>query len=370
MAKGKVVFAISLAALAGIAIACSSAQAPEPIGLEDKPGSRAADAPKRGGTLRIVGTVTGPGHNDPHLSAAASGRDFSVPVSNYLLRRDIYDEKYPIIGDLAKSWEVSNDGLTYTFKLHEGAKYHNIPPSNGREFTSEDAKYNAIHLAIDRHQFKEVIGEGLGTISGPVTPIYRDLAGKGDEILSQPGYRADKAQDMAEAKRLMEQAGYGDGFRVRTMTITGGAYGDAASLVAEQLKPLKILFNIEILEYGVWISKSTQSDFELGLLTFTLGTDADSLLTSHLHSKGGRNYGKYNDPELDKLIELQRRTVNVEERRKWAREAENRILEQSPMLFLLTRVDTQVFQPQVNGVSSGLLIGDTLMSVEKAWLAD
>lgn len=90
--------------------------------------------------------MTGPGHNDPHLSAAASGRDFSVPVSNYLLRRDIYDEKYSIIGDLAKSWETSQDGLTYTFKLNKGAKYHNVPPVNGRQFTSEDAKYNLLRV--------------------------------------------------------------------------------------------------------------------------------------------------------------------------------------------------------------------------------
>ena len=534
-----------------VALGCST-PSQQPAGGPPLGDTHAKQEPQRGGSLRIVGSVTGPGHNDPHLSAAGSGRDFSVPASNYLLRRDVFDENYSVVEDLAKSWDVSPDGLTYTFHLHEGVKYQNLPPVNGREFTSEDAKYNllrvtgdpsvvpeatrpklqrkaefgkinsvetpnkytvtvklkeplasfldavahpgtamlpkelvdqeqgtiqdlvigtgpfmladykvdqnavyrrnpeyfkkglpyldevvmlkfsdlqaelsafrarqidvsgsglspgslqalqkdipsikvlqvpkanmytvrfnmkfkpfqdvrvrkAIHLAIDRSQYVDVIGEGLGVVPGPVTPLYRDMAGSTDWLMSQPGYRKDKAQDLAEAKRLMQDAGYPDGFTVKTMTIPGRV-GDAAILFDDQVKPLNIVTKVEALEYAVFVSRSTQSDFELGFITFTLGTDVDSLLTSHLHSQGARNYGKYSDPVLDDLIEKQRRTVAVEERRRWAQEAEKRILDQAPMLFLLTNVNIQIAQPWVNNLSSGLLIGDTLLSVEKSWL--
>lgn len=42
---------------------------------------------------------------------------------------------------LAESWDVSGDGLTFTLKLREGVKWHNLPPVNGREFTADDVKF-------------------------------------------------------------------------------------------------------------------------------------------------------------------------------------------------------------------------------------
>ena len=44
--------------------------------------------------------------------------------------------------DLAESWEVSGDGLTFTFHLNQGVKFHDRPPVNGREVTAEDVKWS------------------------------------------------------------------------------------------------------------------------------------------------------------------------------------------------------------------------------------
>lgn len=47
-----------------------------------------------------------------------------------------WDENMDVVPDLAKDWEVTDDGLTWTFLLHEGVKWH-----DGEPFTAEDVKF-------------------------------------------------------------------------------------------------------------------------------------------------------------------------------------------------------------------------------------
>ena len=54
-------------------------------------------------------------------------------VYNTLLR---VDESGKYVGDLAKEWSVSDDGLTWTFKLHDNVKWH-----DGTPLTAEDVAW-------------------------------------------------------------------------------------------------------------------------------------------------------------------------------------------------------------------------------------
>ena len=61
-------------------------------------------------------------------------------------------------GDLAKDWEVSDDGKTYTFDLREGVTFH-----NGTDFTADDVKYT-----IDRTISQEAPAASKLTTLKPV----------------------------------------------------------------------------------------------------------------------------------------------------------------------------------------------------------
>jgi peptide/nickel transport system substrate-binding protein len=54
------------------------------------------------------------------------------------------DQDGEVVPALAESWEVSEDGRTYTFQLVEGATF-----SNGEEFTAEDAKFSIEQVQKD-----------------------------------------------------------------------------------------------------------------------------------------------------------------------------------------------------------------------------
>jgi peptide/nickel transport system substrate-binding protein len=97
--------------------------------------STSADAqqPKRGGTLRFAVSAEPPNY-DCHGATSFAFIHPVRPHYNTLLKFD--EPNYPKVkGDLAQSWEVAKDGLTYTFKLKPNIKFH-----DGTPLTSADVK--------------------------------------------------------------------------------------------------------------------------------------------------------------------------------------------------------------------------------------
>ena len=80
---------------------------------------------------------------DPHLAAATMDRAVVDMVFNGLVRYKPGDISAPFEPDLATSWEVSEDGLTWTFHLRPGVYFHPFKGyPDGYELTSEDVVYS------------------------------------------------------------------------------------------------------------------------------------------------------------------------------------------------------------------------------------
>jgi peptide/nickel transport system substrate-binding protein len=92
-----------------------------------------AAAQVRGGTIRI-GMDADNTTMDPHRSTAAVDRQVYNNVYGKLV--DV-DAKFGIVPQLAQSWEIKNNGLTYVFKLRRGVKFH-----DGTDFTADIVKWN------------------------------------------------------------------------------------------------------------------------------------------------------------------------------------------------------------------------------------
>src|SRR4029450_1984549 len=89
------------------------------------------------GTLISAQTTEATGL-DPQLVPALSRSRPSPLTSNQLGR---FDPDMTPVPELAESWQISPDGLTWTFKLRQGIKFH-----DGQEMTSDDVKYTLDRL--------------------------------------------------------------------------------------------------------------------------------------------------------------------------------------------------------------------------------
>src|SRR5215469_16397802 len=91
-----------------------------------------AQTPKSGGTFISAQTTEATGL-DPQLVPALSRSRRTPMMYNQLVRFDPDMNPTP---ELAESWEASKDGLSWTFKLRQGVKFH-----DGQEMTSADVKF-------------------------------------------------------------------------------------------------------------------------------------------------------------------------------------------------------------------------------------
>ncbi|HEY5867448.1 MAG TPA: ABC transporter substrate-binding protein, partial [Candidatus Tectomicrobia bacterium] len=101
--------------------------------------------PKRGGILTRA-SAWDPPVLDPRLTNSVGLSQIATLVYNRLLRYPFTNEAknnsdLTLKGDLAESWEGSTDFKTWTFKLRQGVKWHNVPPLKGRELVADDIKY-------------------------------------------------------------------------------------------------------------------------------------------------------------------------------------------------------------------------------------
>src|SRR5437764_14087533 len=108
----------------------------------------AEPSPKRGGTLEFAVLVE-PSDYDCHANISFAIMHPVAPHYSTLLKFD--PPNYPqVVGDLAESWTVSPDRLTYTFRLRPNVLFH-----DGSKLTS----------AVVMSSYQRCISLPLGTYS-------------------------------------------------------------------------------------------------------------------------------------------------------------------------------------------------------------
>ena len=188
---------IAAAAMAGaLAVSLAACGSSASTGAANATGE-AADAAEAGSTGFTVQLGPNPETLDPALNAAIDGGNTLITIEEPLL---IIDENNEVQPGQAESYEVSDDGLTWTFHMRDGLKW-----SDGSDLTAADFEYSFKRLASPdtAAPYAETV---VGMIDG-----YQDAIGNPDEdgnTTTDPDWDALNVRASEDGKTLTVQLSY------------------------------------------------------------------------------------------------------------------------------------------------------------------
>lgn len=108
------------------------------------------DATKASGGTVVVGITNDMDSLDPHKAVAAGTSEVLYNIFDGLVKADENGVMQPA---LASEYSISDDALTYTFKLRNGVKFH-----NGKEVTADDVIFSLKRVAgmLDEKDIKVI----------------------------------------------------------------------------------------------------------------------------------------------------------------------------------------------------------------------
>ena len=184
----------------------------------------------------------------------------------------------------------------------------------------------AIHLALNRQDMVKALSFGVGKILPPAVSAISPWTIPDEDLLKLPGYRLPKDKDLAEARRLLKEAGYGDGLTFSIQAVSVWQNPRVAEVAARQLKEVGITVKLDFIEAGQYFANQRKGDFQAQLNGMTPDY-IDGSLYQYYSSKGGGSAARMADAELDRLIELQRKTLDKEKRRTVMRQIQEYLLD-------------------------------------------
>lgn len=195
--------------------------------------------------------------------------------------------------------------------------------------TSDVRVRQAIDLAIDNAAITENVLMGAGTTT--LTRVAPGNFGFHEELYGKYNY------DLDQAKALLEEAGYPDGFEMTLHSPRGRYLQDAqvAEMVGGMLAPIGIKVNIDFMEWSNFVemrnAKTNKDAYLLGLGNSMF--DADNALDWY---RSERFVGEtdYKNEEVDRLLAEASQNMDIDEREAQYKRIQEILAEEVPHIIL------------------------------------
>jgi peptide/nickel transport system substrate-binding protein/oligopeptide transport system substrate-binding protein len=202
----------------------------------------------------------------------------------------------------------------------------------------------AMNLAIDRQRIFNTIFEKRGVLAtGPIPPgMWKTSALIGP--VTGYGY------DPEKAKALIREAG-AEGATIKIYISADPEVLDIIEIVQSYLKKVGLNAKITQLDWSAFKNAVNDAEPDAFWLSWWADyPDPENFLFPLFHSGSVGSSGNRTrclDPDLDRLIEAAQRTINEKKRYGLYREAEKRIIQDAPWIFMWHKADYFVIQPWV-----------------------
>ncbi len=230
----------------------------------------------------------------------------------------------------------------------------------------------AVSLAIDRKGWNDTILFGEGCIdAGPVPCALKDW--------KLPAAQMDAAKakylvgyDPAEAKRLLAEAGYPNGFTTPMYHWPGYTppWRTYYDLAADALAKIGITVEFKPEEYGKYISTTYLGKFEKMAIGPQLpGNDVDDWLFAAFYPEQPHNRSHINDAALNKMLIAQRHELDHQKRLAIVHDIQRYLADKAYYVYLPSSPQYITHSPKVKGMKyhDGFSLGYRLMYT---WLGE
>lgn len=220
-------------------------------------------------------------------------------------------------------------------------------------FNNADIR-RAMVLALDNKAFHDILSQGHDLDGAVMLPPPQGFWGMPKEMLpTLPGHAPDIDKSRAEARELMKKAGYGPDkpLKIKVATRNIAIYRDPAVILIDQLKQIYIEGELEPIDTTVWYTKLARGDYQVGMNLTGVGIDdPDVNFYENYYSTSDRNYTRYKNEKVDKLIDAQSTEADREKRKQLVWEVEKTLADDIARPIIGYNVANTCWDPKVKGV--------------------
>ena len=215
----------------------------------------------------------------------------------------------------------------------------------------------ALTYAINKESIIQGVLLGLGVVAtGPYKP---------DSWVYNPHVKR-YPYNLEKAKELLKEAGWedsdGDGildkdgrpFAFSILTNQGNTQRTNAGVIIQaDLKKVGIEVNVRIVEWAAFLKEFiNKKNFEAVILGWSVPQDPDQYDVWHSTKtkETELNFVSYNNPEVDRLLDLGRHTFDLEKRKEYYYKFQEILAEDQPYTFLYVPDSLQCISSRFHGI--------------------